>query len=63
MTLNSYSQNWLPIVNTASKIVRRKDESAPLREERRGEATVGRVRYDAAPERMGASVHGFRERE
>ena len=49
ITLNSYSLNWLPIVNTTSKIVRRKGELAPLlREERRGEVKVGRVWYDTA---------------
>ena len=35
-------------VNTALNIVRRKGESASLREEKRAEAKVSRVRYDTA---------------
>ena len=35
--MNSYSLDWLPIVNTASDIVQRKGESVPLKEkEERG---------------------------
>ena len=37
---NSYSLNLLQIVNTALYLMRRKGKSAPLREERRGDAKV-----------------------
>ena len=36
------------LVNTALNIVRRKGESASLREEKRAEAKVSRVRYETA---------------
>ena len=48
ITLNSYSLDWLRIVNIALQIVRRKGKSALLREERRGGSKPGRVRYDTA---------------
>ena len=58
-----YSVNWLHIVNTALRIVRRKGKSALLREERRGEAKIGRFRYDKVSRMDGGTVHEFRERD
>ena len=58
-----YSLNWLPIVNAALQIVRRKGKSASLREERRGEAKIGRFRYNKVSRMDGGTVHEFRERD
>ena len=59
------SLNWLPIVTTASEIVRMKGELSPLKEEKKREPKAGRVRCDTTqrPEWMGAPVDGFWEHD
>ena len=48
ITVNSYSLDWLLIVNTPSDIVQRKGESVPLKEKvERGKGWSSSIRYDS----------------
>ena len=57
--MNSYSLDWLPIVNASSDIVQRKGESMPLKEkEERGKGWSSLIRYDRLPMVFGNAIEG-----